>query len=260
MGPLDPIIGLNETYNKDDFPLKQIVGVGAYRDGAGKPYMLPSVRKAEKLLYDQNLVRWFFVRRRPTILTFFLLLILTINSFSFFLLALNATQDMEYSGIAGDPKFVDLSLKFAYGEDCPLLKNKHIQGVQALSGTGGLRVMGELLHRIGNHTTIYVPNPTWGNHKAIFNNSGLKVESYRYYSGTDLDHHGMVQDIKKMPVGSAILLHACAHNPTGTCNILVLFPILIFSWPSRWSVVILFSFRRALTRHSILFYLPSLYM
>jgi hypothetical protein len=60
MGPLDPIIGLNETYNKDDFPLKQIVGVGAYRDGAGKPYVLPSVRKAEKLLYDQNLVssRW----------------------------------------------------------------------------------------------------------------------------------------------------------------------------------------------------------
>jgi aspartate aminotransferase len=56
MGPLDPIIGLNETFSKDDFPLKQIVGVGAYRDGAGKPYMLPCVRKAEKLLYDQHLV------------------------------------------------------------------------------------------------------------------------------------------------------------------------------------------------------------
>jgi aspartate aminotransferase, mitochondrial len=122
---------------------------------------------------------------------------------------------MEYVGIAGDAKFVDLSLKFAYGEDCALLKNKHIQGVQALSGTGGLRVMGELLHRHG-HSTIYVPNPTWGNHKAIFHNSGLKVETYRYYAGTELDFGGMVQDIKKMPVGSAILLHACAHNPTGT--------------------------------------------
>ena len=81
MGPLDPIIGLNETYNKDDFPLKQIVGVGAYRDGAGKPYMLPSVRKAERLLYDQNLVRCLFVTRRPTILTF-LLFILTITTHS----------------------------------------------------------------------------------------------------------------------------------------------------------------------------------
>jgi aspartate aminotransferase len=126
---------------------------------------------------------------------------------------------MEYTGIAGDPKFVKLSLAFAYGEDCPLLNNGQIQGVQALSGTGGLRVMGELLHRHG-HKVIYVPNPTWGNHKAIFTNSGLKVETYRYYGGSSdskmLDFGGMVQDIKKMPSGSVILLHACAHNPTGT--------------------------------------------
>lgn len=91
-----------------------------------------------------------------------------------------------------------------------------MQGVQALSGTGGLRVMGELLRKHG-HQHIYVPNPTWGNHIPIFQNSGLEVRKYRYYDAqsSDLDFAGMVQDIRDMPDGSAILLHACAHNPTG---------------------------------------------
>ena len=68
---------------------------------------------------------------------------------------------------AGDPKFLEEALKFAYGKDSAALKDGRIQGVQALSGTGGLRVMGELLAKHG-HKEIYVPNPTWGNHKAIF--------------------------------------------------------------------------------------------
>ena len=91
-----------------------------------------------------------------------------------------------------------------------------IQGVQALSGTGGLRVYGELMKRHG-HSHIYVPNPTWGNHIPIFTNAGLEVRKYRYYDAdnSDLDFGGMVQDIKDMPEGSIILLHACAHNPTG---------------------------------------------
>ena len=68
---------------------------------------------------------------------------------------------------AGDAKFLEEALKFGYGKDCAALKDGRIQGVQALSGTGGLRVMGELLAKHG-HKEIYVPNPTWGNHKAIF--------------------------------------------------------------------------------------------
>jgi aspartate aminotransferase len=120
---------------------------------------------------------------------------------------------MEYSGIAGDPQFVDCALKFGYGEDSAPLQDKRIQGVQALSGTGGLRVMGELLRRHG-HTHIYVPNPTWGNHIPIFTNAGLEVRKYRYYdaASSDLDFDGMIKDISEMPEGSTILLHACAHN------------------------------------------------
>lgn len=112
---------------------------------------------------------------------------------------------------------MNAALKFGYGADStPLLENR-IQGVQALSGTGGLRVMGELLFRMGGHKHIYVPNPTWGNHIPIFQMSGLEVRKYRYYdaANSDLDFAGMVKDIDEMPEGSAILLHACAHNPTG---------------------------------------------
>eukprot|EP00339_Tiarina_fusa_P013645 CAMPEP_0117048266 /NCGR_PEP_ID=MMETSP0472-20121206/33358_1 /TAXON_ID=693140 ORGANISM="Tiarina fusus, Strain LIS" /NCGR_SAMPLE_ID=MMETSP0472 /ASSEMBLY_ACC=CAM_ASM_000603 /LENGTH=430 /DNA_ID=CAMNT_0004761287 /DNA_START=65 /DNA_END=1357 /DNA_ORIENTATION=+ len=179
MAPPDPIVGLNETFQKDDFPQKVIVGVGSYRDGAGKPYVLPCVRKAEKILMESGL-------------------------------------DMEYAGIAGDPKFVDLALKFVYGADSTPLQENRIHGVQSLSGTGGLRVYGELMKRHG-YSQIYVPNPTWGNHIPIFTNAGLEVKKYRYYDAenSDLDFDSMIKDIKDMPAGSIILLHACAHNPTG---------------------------------------------
>ncbi|CAB9517142.1 Aspartate aminotransferase, mitochondrial [Seminavis robusta] len=179
MAPLDPIIGLTEQYNQDSFPQKVIVGVGAYRDDGGKPYILPCVREAEDRLFKKHL-------------------------------------DMEYSGIAGDANFVEESLKFGYGEDCVALQENRVQGVQALSGTGGLRVMGELLRKNG-HRHIYVPNPTWGNHKAIFTNAGLEVKTYAYYDAesSSLDFDSLVKDLKDIPSGSAVLLHACAHNPTG---------------------------------------------
>jgi len=180
MAPKDPIIGLTEMYKEDDFEQKVNVGVGAYRDDAGKPYVLPCVREAESILMNQ-----------PNL-------------------------DHEYLGIAGDPKFVDLSLKFAYGDDCtPLLENR-VGGVQTLSGTGGLRVFGEMIHKFG-HKEIYLPNPSWGNHTPIFKNAGLEVKTYRYYDkeNSSLDFDGMVKDIQNMPEGSCILLHACAHNPTG---------------------------------------------
>ena len=116
---------------------------------------------------------------------------------------------------AGDPSFVQAALQFGYG-NTPLLQEKRIQGVQALSGTGGLRVMGELLRKHG-HGHIYVPNPTWGNHIPIFANSGLEVRKYRYYDAakSDLDFDGMVADLQAVPDKSCVLLHACAHNPTG---------------------------------------------
>merc|ERR1711862_240001 len=124
--------------------------------------------------------------------------------------------DHEYSGIAGDPKFVSLALKFAYGEDSKEISENKIAGVQSLSGTGGLRVFGELMAKFG-HKHIYVPNPTWGNHIPIFKNAGLEVRKYRYYNSitSSLDYDNLKSDIEAMPEQSIILLHLCAHNPTG---------------------------------------------
>lgn len=109
-----------------------------------------------------------------------------------------------------------MSLKFAYGDDCVPLQEGRIQGVQTLSGTGGLRVFGELLRKHG-HTHIYVPNPTWGNHIPIMQNAGLEVRKYAYYdvATSGLEYDQMKEDIANMPAGSCVLLHACAHNPTG---------------------------------------------
>lgn len=179
MGPPDAIIGLTEAYLADDFPQKVNVGVGAYRGDDGKPYVLPCVREAEKILLDSNL-------------------------------------DHEYAGMVGEKSFVDLALKFAYGEKSVPLAENRVAGVQALSGTGGLRVFGEFVSRFG-HKKIYVPNPTWGNHNAIFTNANLEVKKYRYYDSinSSLDFDGLIQDFKDIPERSCVLLHACAHNPTG---------------------------------------------
>ena len=169
----------NKAYKEDDFPMKVNVGVGAYRCDEGLPFVLPCVRKAEAILQASQL-------------------------------------DHEYSGIAGCVDFVNHALEFVYGADSKPLHEGRIAGVQTLSGTGGLRVMGEVLREFG-HTEIYVPNPTWGNHIPIFRNSGLEVKKYAYYDfeNSELDFANLIADIKKMPQGACILLHVCAHNPTG---------------------------------------------
>jgi len=150
-----------------------------YVGDLGKPFVLPVVREAESELVADEL-------------------------------------DHEYSGIAGCPEFIKYALAFAYGDNCVPLQEKRIAGVQTLSGTGGLRIFGEVLRQFG-HKEIYVPNPTWGNHIPIFTNAGLEVKKYSYYdnSSCSLDFDNLINDMKAMPEGSCILLHACAHNPTG---------------------------------------------
>lgn len=87
-----------------------------------------------------------------------------------------------------------------------------------MSGTGGLRLIFELLATvIDSNTTVYLPTPTWGNHAAIVKKSGLNVEQYSYYNSStnQLDFELLKEDLSKAKEGSVVLLHACAHNPTG---------------------------------------------
>ena len=180
-GPPDAILGITEAFKKDASPQKINLGVGAYRDDNGKPYVLPSVKTAEQRVVQQNL-------------------------------------DKEYAGITGVPDFTKSAALLAYGPDSTPLKEGRIAITQSISGTGALRIGGAFLERFyPGSKTIYIPTPSWANHKAVFSDSGLEVKQYRYYNKDTigLDFDGMVEDIKEMPKGSMVLLHACAHNPTG---------------------------------------------
>ncbi|CDH50946.1 aspartate aminotransferase [Lichtheimia corymbifera JMRC:FSU:9682] len=180
-GPPDAILGVTEAFKRDTNPNKMNLGVGAYRDDNGKPYVLNSVQKAEKVLLDQNL-------------------------------------DKEYAGITGVPSFIEAAGRLAYGDDSALLNDKRVAITQSISGTGALRIGAAFLDSFYPHAKkVYVPNPTWGNHLPIFKHSGLEIEKYTYFdkNTNGLNINGMLEDIKAAPKNSVILLHACAHNPTG---------------------------------------------
>jgi aspartate aminotransferase, mitochondrial len=122
----------------------------------------------------------------------------------------------EYAGITGIPEFTSAAAVLAYGKDSSALGRLAI--TQSISGTGALRIGGAFLARFyPGAKKIYIPTPSWANHAAVFSDSGLQVEKYRYYNKDTigLDFEGMVADIKAAPKGSIFMFHACAHNPTG---------------------------------------------
>ncbi|KAK6429687.1 aspartate transaminase aat1, partial [Oleoguttula sp. CCFEE 5521] len=173
-GPPDAILGITEAFKKDSHPQKINLGVGAYRDDKGKPYVLPSVRTAEQKIVQENM-------------------------------------DKEYAGITGVPDFTKAAAVLAYGKDSAPLKEGRIAITQTISGTGALRIGGAFLQRFyPNAKAIYIPTPSWANHKAVFLDSGLEVKQYKYYNKDTigLDFDGMLADIKAMPKGSMVLLHA----------------------------------------------------
>lgn len=181
MGPPDAILGVTEAFKRDTNPKKINLGVGAYRDDNGKPFVLPSVKKAEENMTKKQL-------------------------------------DKEYAPISGPADFCKHSISLALGENSEAIQGGHNATVQGISGTGSLRIGGAFLASFfPGSKDLYLPAPSWGNHGPIFRHSGLNVKSYKYYDPKTcgLDYHGCLDDISKIPERSIILLHACAHNPTG---------------------------------------------
>merc|ERR1711962_1567087 len=126
--------------------------------------------------------------------------------------------DKEYAGIIGVPDFFNASIKLALGDDSPALKEGLNVTTQALSGTGALRVGANFFAKwYTGGKTVWLPTPSWGNHTPIMKHAGLNVSAYRYYDPNTcgFDMAGAIEDIKKIPSGDVIMLHACAHNPTG---------------------------------------------
>lgn len=181
MGPPDAILGVTEAYKKDTNPKKINLGVGAYRDDNGKPFLLPSVKQAEKILAETNL-------------------------------------DHEYAPIAGTPEYCKIVAQLAFGENSDVVKNNLNATVQGVSGTGSLRLGTAFFSSWYQPSkAVYIPTPSWGNHTPIIKHSGLEVKQYRYYDPKTcgFDFKGALADIAAIPESSIILLHACAHNPTG---------------------------------------------
>ena len=124
---------------------------------------------------------------------------------------------VEYAPIPGYPEYNRLVSSLVFGENSKAISSDQIALVQSLSGTGALRVGADFIKRFWPNKTIYIPNPTWPNHNGVFNASDLKIKQYRYYNpktiGLDID--GMLEDLAHADEASVVLLHACAHNPTG---------------------------------------------
>jgi len=182
VAPPDEIFNTGIRFKADTDKRKINLGVGAYRTDAGQPLVLNVVREAERrIAADQSL-------------------------------------NKEYLPIDGDAKFVAAARDLLFGAQSPALREKRMATVQSLSGTGALRVGCEFIQKyLPKGTTIYYSNPTWGNHLAIFTAAGLPSAKYRYWdaAGRCLNLSGMLADLRAAPSGSVVLLHACAHNPTG---------------------------------------------
>ncbi|KAJ6012208.1 hypothetical protein N7522_002563 [Penicillium canescens] len=180
--PEDPLFGLMKAYREDPSDKKVDLGIGAYRDNNAKPWILPVVKKADNAIHnDPNL-------------------------------------NHEYLSIGGLADFTSAAQKLIVGADSAAIKEKRICTLQTISGTGAVHLGGLFLSKFHpQKPTIYLSNPTWANHNQIFTNVNLPIAKYPYFhaSTKGLDFEGMMQALTTAPDGSIILLHACAHNPTG---------------------------------------------
>ncbi|KAH8402096.1 hypothetical protein KR009_009729, partial [Drosophila setifemur] len=181
-GPAIEVFALTRAFNNDTFPNKVNLSVGAYRTDEGKPWVLPVVRKTEISIASDESV------------------------------------NHEYLPVTGLEPFTNAAMELVLGADSPAIKENRAFGVQTISGTGALRVAADFLKTQLNRNVVYYSNPTWENHHKIFADAGFtSLHSYRYWDQTKraLDFKNMVNDLNQAPPGAVIILHACAHNPTG---------------------------------------------
>ncbi|KAJ4404574.1 Aspartate aminotransferase, cytoplasmic [Neurospora sp. IMI 360204] len=186
--PEDPLFGLARAFKADTSPQKVDLGIGAYRDENAKPWVLPVVKKADEI-----------IRNDPE-------------------------ANHEYLPIAGLASFTSKAAEIVVGASAPAIAEGRVASIQTISGTGACHLGGLFLSRFYNpygdaskKPTVYLSNPTWANHNQIFSNVGLPIAQYPYFDKKTrgLDIVGMKKALSDAPERSIILLHACAHNPTG---------------------------------------------
>src|SRR5258705_1149373 len=180
MAPRDPILGVTEAFNADTNPKKVNLGVGVYYDENGKVPLLECVRRAERTLVE-------------------------------------TASPRGYLPIDGMPAYDQAVRALLCGAELPAVVEKRVVRVQTLGGTGGLKVGADFLRRIAPNADIWISDPSWENHRALFENAGFTVNTYPYYDAATrgLNFSGMLRSLRTIPAGSIVVLHACCHNPTG---------------------------------------------
>ena len=180
LAPRDPILGLTEAFVADTNPSKVNLGVGVYQDGTGKLPLLECVRQAEQRLAEDPKPRG-------------------------------------YLPIDGLPGYTKAVRELVFGADSAAVAAGRVVTVQALGGTGALKIGADFLRRFDPDAKVIISDPSWENHEALFTRAGFTVESYRYYDADarGIDFEGMLADLTAAPAGTIVVLHACCHNPTG---------------------------------------------
>ena len=183
MAPRDPILGLNEQFNADPNPAKVNLGVGVYFDGEGKLPVLRCVAVAEQQLLESP----------------------------------KAKNYLPIDGIAAYDKAVQ---GLVFGADSDVVKTARVATVQALGGTGGLKVGADFLKKLRPGAQVLISDPSWENHRALFTQAGFDVEAYPYYDPATrgIRFDAMLATLNAAAAGTVVVLHACCHNPTG-CDI-----------------------------------------
>ncbi len=180
MAPRDPILGLNEQFAADTNPHKVNLGVGVYFDENGKLPLLACVQAAEKALMD-------------------------------------APKPRGYLPIDGIAAYDSAVKKLVFGADSEVVQQGRVATVQALGGTGGLKIGADFLKKLSPDAKVLISDPSWENHRALFTQAGFEVGTYRYYDAATrgVNFDAMLADLTAAAPGTIVVLHACCHNPTG---------------------------------------------
>ena len=180
MAPRDPILGLSEQFNADPNPAKVNLGVGVYYDENGKLPLLKCVQAAEKMMVEAPKPRGY----------------------------------LPIDGIAAYDKAVQ---GLVFGPESEPVRSGRVATVQAVGGTGGLKIGADFLKKVAPAAKVLISDPSWENHRALFTQAGFKVEAYPYYDAArrGIDFDGMLTALNVAPEGTVVVLHACCHNPTG---------------------------------------------
>jgi len=180
MAPRDPILGLNEAFNADTRSTKVNLGVGVYTNEDGRIPLMRAVEEAENALAATHAPRGY----------------------------------LPIEGIAAYDQAVQTLL---FGTGSTLAQEGRVITAQALGGTGALKVGADFLKRLLPDAAVAISDPSWENHRALFEAAGFPVRNYRYYDAfsNGVNRGGLLEDLKNLPARSIVVLHACCHNPTG---------------------------------------------